>query len=54
MTLIDNTDGNLVDDDEDDVNDNDEASQGAITNRPPAQEKVICRTDRLKCSSAQA
>ena len=47
MTLIDN------DDEKDDVND-DEPSQGAITNRPPAREKVICRTDRLKCSSSQA
>ena len=34
---------NLVDDNEDDGDDN-EASQGAISNRPLALEKVICPT----------
>ena len=54
MTLIfiynndngDNDDGNLADDDEDDVNDN-EASQGAITNRPLPPEKVILLAHQL-------
>ena len=40
---IDDGDRNLVNEDEDDGNDN-EASQGAITNRPLAREKVIWPT----------